>query len=208
MWGKNCSHTCECQNDGICNQFNGFCTCPKGYTGDKCELECPNGQYGLNCSEACRCQNNGTCHHISGECRCAAGFTGPLCTETCPDGKHGQECKQECKCQNNGKCDPHTGVCECPPGMSDAVEIRLTFWHILITRLRRRYQFHSLEIAGIDSSREKLANSMRRFELALISIFDCFLCNKLLIRLDWWCVCQSMSNRILWKEVWGGVPVL
>lgn len=118
MWGRNCSHTCECQNNGICNQFNGLCKCPKGYTGDRCESECPDGQYGLNCSETCRCQNGGKCHHISGECACAAGFTGPLCTETCPDGKHGQECKQECKCQNNGKCDPQNGECECPPGMN------------------------------------------------------------------------------------------
>lgn len=143
MWGKNCSHTCECENDGVCNQFNGFCTCPKGYTGTKCELECPNGQYGLNCSEMCRCQNNGTCHHISGECRCAAGFTGPLCTETCPDGKHGQECKQECKCQNNGKCDPHTGVCECPPGMTNWT-IQTKFWLRFSSIQLRRYRVNRI----------------------------------------------------------------
>lgn len=54
--------------------------------GEKCELECSNGQYGLNCSEPCRCENGGKCHHISGECTCAPGFTGPLCSELCPDG--------------------------------------------------------------------------------------------------------------------------
>lgn len=116
LWGRDCSKKCVCQNNGVCDQYNGMCKCPKGYIGDKCELECPVGRYGLNCTETCRCENSGNCHHISGECTCEPGFTGPLCNETCPDGKHGSACQQECKCQNNGKCNPQNGECECPPG--------------------------------------------------------------------------------------------
>lgn len=73
-WGRNCSHTCDCLNDGICDQFSGACKCSKGYIGEKCESECPDGNFfGLNCSEPCQCKNQGKCHHISGECQCAPG---------------------------------------------------------------------------------------------------------------------------------------
>lgn len=117
FWGRNCSHKCNCEHDSICDQFNGQCKCTKGYTGERCELECPSDRYGLNCAEPCRCNNGGKCHHISGECTCAPGFTGPLCADVCPIGTHGEACKSKCKCQNDGVCDPQTGKCQCPNGM-------------------------------------------------------------------------------------------
>lgn len=117
FWGRNCSHKCNCEHDSVCDQFNGQCKCTKGYTGERCELNCPSDRYGINCSEPCRCKNGGKCHHISGECTCAPGFTGPLCGDVCPVGTHGESCKSKCKCQNEGECDPQTGNCRCTDGM-------------------------------------------------------------------------------------------
>lgn len=129
FWGRNCSHKCDCEHDSICDQFNGMCKCTKGYTGDRCESECPSDRYGMNCSERCRCKNGGKCHHISGECTCAPGYTGPLCNDLCPVGTHGEACKSKCKCQNDGLCNPQTGTCECPPGWTGEVKSLILINH-------------------------------------------------------------------------------
>jgi hypothetical protein len=47
---------------------NGFCHCPAGYTGSKCNERCPDGHYGTNCSMNCSCPENEYCDHVTGEC--------------------------------------------------------------------------------------------------------------------------------------------
>lgn len=109
MRGENCTHACECQNNGICNLSSGRCKCARGFTGDKCELECSNGKYGLNCAETCLCQNGAKCDHITGECVCVAGFLGRTCAIRIEDDKPGKEEEN----QNDIECRSCTGICPC-----------------------------------------------------------------------------------------------
>ncbi|XP_066581740.1 protein draper isoform X5 [Prorops nasuta] len=120
-WGVNCTQDCLCQNDAVCDPFDGKCMCTRGWSGKYCEKTCPPDRFGQNCGEECRCKNGGSCHHISGECHCAPGYTGPLCDDLCPAGKHGDECKSECRCQNGGSCNPENGKCYCTPGWMGSV---------------------------------------------------------------------------------------
>ena len=35
-WGENCLKSCDCNNQGSCDQQTGACICYPGYTGDSC----------------------------------------------------------------------------------------------------------------------------------------------------------------------------
>ena len=103
--GKRCEiseDNCDCQNGGKCR--NNDCECQQGWTGTKCEMECP-------------CLNNGTCEFNP--------FTGVSCQ--CPRGYSGLNCQYsrnpavECFCNDiGGRCetDLETGEieCKCYPG--------------------------------------------------------------------------------------------
>ncbi|HTL32255.1 MAG TPA: DNRLRE domain-containing protein [Kofleriaceae bacterium] len=129
-----------CQNGGTCtNDVNGYtCSCPAGYTGDRCETVID------NCT-AHPCQNGGTCQSNVGgyACTCAADFTGNNCetaiddcaaspcghgqctdgvnsyTCTCDAGYTGTNCDvqiDDCAaqpCQNGGSCADLVNGYEC-----------------------------------------------------------------------------------------------
>ncbi|XP_073447245.1 sushi, von Willebrand factor type A, EGF and pentraxin domain-containing protein 1 isoform X2 [Aquarana catesbeiana] len=147
-------HDCflkPCQNSGTCKQVgSGYtCTCLKGYTGTKCEIN-------IDDCKSMPCRNNGICKDGIGkfECQCAAGFKGALCEENinecashpctnegscvdgvnmfhcrCPNGFLGTRCEieiDEClskPCLNNGECRDLKGdfQCVCPPGYAGKV---------------------------------------------------------------------------------------
>ncbi|XP_068090442.1 sushi, von Willebrand factor type A, EGF and pentraxin domain-containing protein 1 isoform X2 [Hyperolius riggenbachi] len=147
-------HDCflnPCQNSGTCKQVgSGYtCTCLKGYTGTKCEIN-------IDDCKSMPCRNNGICKDGIGqfECQCAAGFRGPFCEENinecathpcenegtcvdavnmfhcrCPNGFLGTRCEieiDEClskPCLNSGECKDLKGdfQCLCPPGYAGKV---------------------------------------------------------------------------------------
>ena len=37
LYGKDCQHSCLCQNGGTCDPVSGHCTCPEGWAGLACE---------------------------------------------------------------------------------------------------------------------------------------------------------------------------
>lgn len=108
-YGKSCLKNCTCENGATCNQKNGKCACPPGFTGKSCEksrslmfvqrccshdlsisfnplmlffsIECPSDKYGLDCKSQCNCENGATCDRINGACHCSAGWSGPKCSQ-------------------------------------------------------------------------------------------------------------------------------
>lgn len=77
-FGSDCTQTCHCLGNGICDNKMGFCspgTCEDGWTGENC-----------NQKVTCRhepCQNGGECHDdVEAQeywCICRPGFTGENC---------------------------------------------------------------------------------------------------------------------------------
>ncbi|XP_063924933.1 uncharacterized protein LOC135138840 [Zophobas morio] len=73
--GKTCSINCEdvlgekykhCENHKI--WYNNVYECPWGYSGDSCDKECENGQYGFGCKQKCSNYCPMSCDKKSGEC--------------------------------------------------------------------------------------------------------------------------------------------
>lgn len=69
MWGKDCTYKCTCKNGADCDSFNGHCTCTAGWTGEDCEIPCPEGTYGKQCRRQCDCKNGSICNHVTGNCK-------------------------------------------------------------------------------------------------------------------------------------------
>ncbi|XP_053321831.1 sushi, von Willebrand factor type A, EGF and pentraxin domain-containing protein 1 [Spea bombifrons] len=140
-----------CQNGGTCKQVGtGYiCTCPKGYTGAKCDID-------IDECHGTPCKNNGICFDQIGEykCKCLSGYTGPQCEENvnecssspclnegicidginmylcrCANGFLGPRCEieiDEClskPCLNNGYCEDLKAdfQCVCPPGFTGKI---------------------------------------------------------------------------------------
>ena len=101
-----------------------FLNSSAGFTGKKCEIECPDNKYGPNCLFTCNCENDAKCDRINGTCICSKGYTGPTCADReCPLGKYGLDdgCNKQCQCHSNNtiRCDPFDGTCKCKPGFKD-----------------------------------------------------------------------------------------
>ncbi|XP_062504921.1 multiple epidermal growth factor-like domains protein 10 [Corticium candelabrum] len=117
MYGRDCKEHCDCKFD-YCDARNGTCLCPEGWTGLRCDQECPDGTFGVGCQD-CQCELvDAACDKKSG-CQCPSGRTGDDCQAVCEVDLYGVGCTQTCseECLN-GKCDPETGICACPEGQS------------------------------------------------------------------------------------------
>ena len=38
LWGPLCGNICDCEHGAECHHVTGRCTCPDGFTGDKCQF--------------------------------------------------------------------------------------------------------------------------------------------------------------------------
>jgi len=57
-YGLTCSKRCPNQCvSGQCNRMFGYCHCPAGFFGPKCNQPCPAGTWGPNCVERCHCND-------------------------------------------------------------------------------------------------------------------------------------------------------
>ncbi|KAK2721506.1 protein crumbs-like [Artemia franciscana] len=143
-----CDMLRPCKNGGSCSDLtNGFiCVCPKGYDGERCEID-------VNECELNLCRNGAECVDGPGNftCVCQPGFGGDLCDTnidecssspclhaiTCQDQINGYKCEcepgwggmncnediDEClerPCLNNGTCinTEASFICQCPFGIT------------------------------------------------------------------------------------------
>ncbi|TKR94416.1 hypothetical protein L596_008699 [Steinernema carpocapsae] len=92
--------------------------CADGYTGAKCENNCPEGRFGPKCSGKCvDCADRESCNLITGECsKCPPGMMGILCEQSCLAGTWGEGCKETCDCALGHACNNVDGTCECSTG--------------------------------------------------------------------------------------------
>ncbi|XP_022097112.1 uncharacterized protein LOC110982770 isoform X2 [Acanthaster planci] len=123
-WGPpECLGVCDnCYHGGVCNDLNGRCVCPAGFSGRNCLHVCPFGKFGASCLQTCHCRQGSTCNRFTGECSggCAQGWTGLSCQipDACPDDFYDVNCTSKCQCLENRPCNKQTGQCpsECKPG--------------------------------------------------------------------------------------------
>ncbi|CAC5417489.1 MEGF10_11 [Mytilus coruscus] len=79
-YGLLCNQSCPGNCDGPCNLKTGNCIfgCLNGWTGDKCEQECPNCHFGRNCSQVCEKCISRRCYPVNGLCHittaCSPGY--------------------------------------------------------------------------------------------------------------------------------------
>ena len=104
-----CSVPDFCTNGGTCTPLGGVgqfeCSCPMGYTGERCQDLVDNCVSGV-------CLNGGECINAlnSFSCHCAQGFTGEFCEVNI------DECSPN-PCHNRGICidEVNDYYCVCPP---------------------------------------------------------------------------------------------
>ncbi len=114
--GKDCkqvadeSLVCEaniCANSGICIKDNGvtMCSCPRGFAGERCEIEVNNACDGNRCDEG-RCVPGGRDNYT---CLCNLGYSGLYCQIDT------DECNSN-PCRNEGHCKDklNSFSCTCP----------------------------------------------------------------------------------------------
>lgn len=61
----------------------GKCECKIGFTGAKCEMDCPPNRWGETCQNPCNCPSGTICNPGNGECM-----------KECPPGLNGTNCDQ------------------------------------------------------------------------------------------------------------------
>ncbi|KAK7483744.1 hypothetical protein BaRGS_00024960 [Batillaria attramentaria] len=126
----------QCKNDGKLDRTKCVCSCPEGFSGDRCERKarvcdgktclnggqlntktcqcaCPIGLTGKRCETkipVCggkACQNRARLNTATCKCQCRQGFTGSLCETSLP------VC-EEITCKNGGRVNETTCTCTCP----------------------------------------------------------------------------------------------
>ncbi|CAF3873668.1 unnamed protein product [Rotaria sp. Silwood2] len=105
-----------CSNGGTCTTISGgagwICSCPSGFTGDRCQ----NMIISQCASQPCR--NNSTCTDgpFTYNCQCSYPFSGRQCQFV----STGQSPCDRNPCLNSGKCYPvgNSFTCACPLGYS------------------------------------------------------------------------------------------
>ncbi|XP_063231136.1 uncharacterized protein LOC134535791 isoform X2 [Bacillus rossius redtenbacheri] len=105
----------DCLHGGVRDEEDGFCVCPVGFIGKKCEEGCGPNSFGNDCGGTCSPTTN-ECRNIimcrpKVKCDCAPGFKGHICDTLCSEGEYGAGCKQTCGHCKNSHCDIYTGVC-------------------------------------------------------------------------------------------------
>ncbi|XP_059149648.1 receptor-type tyrosine-protein phosphatase kappa-like [Physella acuta] len=90
-FGKDCTSTCHCLNNELCNKNNGTCggwKCDRGYTNIPfCQDICPAGTFGLDCASRCHCPVGDNCSNVNGDCssgRCDPDYGGAACQRRLP----------------------------------------------------------------------------------------------------------------------------
>ncbi|XP_078691248.1 uncharacterized protein LOC144921801 [Branchiostoma floridae x Branchiostoma belcheri] len=110
--GAGCDEVCDCLHGASCDRWAG-CVCPPGWTGTRCQTECPHGTYGKDCLRNCSCQNGANCNSSDGRCGCTDGWYGKNCSKPCLNGRFGWRCQQKCACNNSATCSNVDGSCAC-----------------------------------------------------------------------------------------------
>ncbi|XP_078694829.1 uncharacterized protein LOC144923846 [Branchiostoma floridae x Branchiostoma belcheri] len=110
--GAGCDEVCDCLHGASCDRWAG-CVCPPGWTGTRCQTQCPHGTYDKDCARKCTCQNGANCSPSDGRCDCTDGWYGRDCSKPCLNGRFGQGCSGVCTCKNNATCSNVDGTCTC-----------------------------------------------------------------------------------------------
>lgn len=87
----------------------GTCYCAPGFRGVSCNDTCPEGFFGQDCELNCNCLNGASCSPETGQCFCAPGWKRQKCDRPCDEGYFGKDCAQKCNCLNNGSCSQTNG---------------------------------------------------------------------------------------------------
>jgi len=126
--GDHCEIPCKDCKYGQCDLDNGECACFDGYTGELCDLTCPNRCSGLN----------GVCKEVDGSptCDCYDGFTGGDCSLECCVKGRGTNLSTV-----HGTCLENVGGCNCS---------NETFPVELPMALELNYYGHGWQGAGCD----------------------------------------------------------
>ena len=135
-FGETCTERCSysiiseviliCSGNGICDggpNGTGNCSCSNGYTGQLCDVICPETFAGVcgsrgTCFEAapnvaaCECDSSGHWDETSLCSVCEVGWWGTYCDKECPNGP-----THPCSDRSvSGTCVPETGQCICVSG--------------------------------------------------------------------------------------------
>jgi len=118
FYGPNCTLQCTDCVHGSCLSNSGSCVCDFGYTGERCDVECPGG-WENPCFKRGSCfiasdleKNDDTADTAEAEavCYCSPGYWGDSCQFQCPLDDKGAVCA------GRGTCNANTGECRCDAG--------------------------------------------------------------------------------------------
>ena len=113
------THNLVCSGHGECRLVtrNPSCKCHEGWSGEKCEIQCPGMQStGLSCSGHGQCTVDHRAKNAN--CSCDKQYRGPECRLKCPGDK--EPCDGLGVCDESGQCHcdaPALGACVASPDL-------------------------------------------------------------------------------------------